>query len=135
MKTIKILLFITSLFSLIPFQTYASQPNEESTNSDLILTLLTPYISKEIEKYYDKTLKYPPTYAPWFGTEMTVIRTKPRRYEFLVTVKAEPYVGAHNSVGVDEITFLVSVTGGVKTIEYVHLKDYKLPPHLSNYYR
>ncbi|MFD0698141.1 DUF3888 domain-containing protein [Paenibacillus sp. GCM10027628] len=134
MKVIKVLLFFMLLLC-VPFQTYASQSNEESTNRDLILTLLTPYISKEIEKYYDKTLKYPPTYAPWFGTEITVKRTEPRRFEFLVTVKAEPYVGAHNSVGVDEITFLVSVTDGVKTIKYVHLKDYKLPPHLSNYYR
>lgn len=116
--------------------THLKGPNTDATaNTDLIKTLLTPYVTQEIERYYAKILKSPPTFAPYFGMKLKVNRTEPGNHKFIVTVHAVPYVGPHIAVGEDEITFDIKPCGQVETISYIHLKDYKLPSHMQHYYR
>ena len=97
---------------------------------------MRPYITNEINEHYKKTLKYPPTFASYYGTKLSIERpVAEEQYTFLVTVHIVPYVGAHVSVGEDDIIFKVNVNGEVKTIKFIHQKDFNLPPHLLKYYR
>ena len=47
-----------------------------------------------------------------------------------ITFVASPFLGAHNSVGVDEITFTVGEWGDVNLEKFSHVISYSLPEHL-----
>lgn len=49
-----------------------------------------------------------------------------------VTFTSQPYLGAHNTVGIDEITFLADYHGNVTLDRFHHLKSYDLPEHLKD---
>jgi hypothetical protein len=74
-------------------------------------------------------------YAPFYGTEVTCADASTKKTSYSVTVLVRPFVGAHVSVGVDEIQFLVGLNGDVTTVNYKHVEDHKLPPHLQDLYR
>jgi hypothetical protein len=140
MKLLRSALLLPLLFIYISADVYSAprttHPESETTAlNDLIKTMLSPYVTQELSRYYEKTLKYPPVYAPYFGTRINVKRTEPGKFEFIVTVHADPYLGPHISVGEDDITFKINVIGEVQTLNYKHVKDYKLPPHMWNYYK
>jgi hypothetical protein len=130
----KMSLLVIMLFCLITPVYAAPHDEDEDLCKAVIARLLYPQIQSEINKYYEKVLKSPPQYAPFYGAEITVTSASTNRTTYSVTVVVMPYVGAHISVGVDEITFLVSVAGKVQTKSYKHLEDHKLPPHLKDLY-
>jgi hypothetical protein len=71
---------------------------------------------------------HPPTYVPFYGTEIRCAEASTNKTSYSVTVLGRPFVGAHVSVGVDEIQFLVGLKGEVTTVNYKHVEDHKLPP-------
>lgn len=113
----------------------ASENNENPLCKAVIARLLSPHIQEEINNYYKPILKNPPTYAPFYGTEIRCDRASTNETKYSVTATVSPYVGAHISIGVDEITFSVGLNGDVQTISYKHIENHKLPPHLENLYR
>ncbi|NOU90232.1 DUF3888 domain-containing protein [Paenibacillus sp. LMG 31460] len=116
--------------------TVSAIPNEdEAVCNAVIARLLSPQITSEVNKYYGKILVHPPTYAPFIGTQVTCEAASTNKTTYSVTVVVTPFVGAHVSVGVDEIKFLVGLSGDVKTVSYKHVEDHKLPPHLQDLYR
>jgi hypothetical protein len=132
---IKIIFAVCILIFSQP-RTVSAIPNEgEAVCNTVIARLLSPQIQAEINKYYEKILMSPPTYAPFYGTQVMCEEASTNNTTYSVTVVVMPYVGAHISVGVDEIQFLVGVRGDVKTVSYNHVEDHKLPPHLQNLYR
>ncbi|MCM3624331.1 DUF3888 domain-containing protein [Brevibacillus borstelensis] len=109
-------------------------PSSNQTDSvlyqDVILSLLSPHIEKEIRRYYSKFLTEPPTFAPYYGTEITIERPGGyRTFLFIAKVKVTPYVGPHISVGEDLITLSINGGGQLKVMDYKHLEDHELPPH------
>lgn len=130
-----ILATIFLVFTLSGAAYSAPQEKEDHLCKAVIARLIYPQITAEINKYYEKILTDPPTYAPYYGTEVQCASDSTNKTSYSVTVVVSPYVGAHVSVGVDEIKFLISVTGDVKTVSFKHLEDFKLPPHMKNYYR
>lgn len=70
---------------------------------------------------------HPPTYAPFYGTQVTCEAASTNKTTYSVTVVVIPFVGALVSVGVDEIKFLIGLNGDVKTVSYKHVEDHKLP--------
>ncbi|MCG5252950.1 DUF3888 domain-containing protein [Brevibacillus agri] len=108
----------------------SSNQTDSVLYQDVILTLLSPQIEKEVHQYYSKLLTEPPTFSPYYGTEMTIDRPGGyRTSQFIVKVKVTPYVGPHIAVGEDLITFSINGGGQVKVLGYKHLEDHKLPPH------
>jgi hypothetical protein len=117
--------------------TYVSAtPNEEeAVCNSVIARLLSPQIQAEVNRYYEKILVHPPTYAPFYGTQVMCEAASTNTTTYSVTVVVMPFVGAHVSVGVDEIKFLVDLNGEVTTVSYKHVEDHKLPSHLQDLYR
>ncbi|TBL71049.1 DUF3888 domain-containing protein [Paenibacillus thalictri] len=136
MKITRILLTLPLLFLSAATAVHAEPANMKGSPryEDLAVTLLTPYITKEINQYYSKTLKNPPHFAPYYGTRISIESPSKEPNAFLVTVHVVPYIGAHVTVGEDDITFTVNPSGEVSTTQYTHTKDYKLPPSLADQY-
>lgn len=46
-----------------------------------------------------------------------------------------PFVDAHWTVGIDEITFSADYAGNIELKEFKHIKSYSLPEHLKSLMR
>jgi hypothetical protein len=53
-----------------------------------------------------------------------------RRFGFEIMLQVSPYLGAHNSIGTDLITFRIS-SGEVTVEKFEHIKSYPIPPWLQ----
>lgn len=88
----------------IPEKYTPSEGSIEELYKDIIVTLIEPYISKEIENYYGRPLQY-----DLFDMEFLKIeRPNYRSFTFKIVVQVKPFVGAHNTIGIDEATIMVS---------------------------
>jgi hypothetical protein len=102
-----------------------TEGSTEELYQDIFVTMLLPYIDKEVEKYYGE----PFLVAPYEVDVISINRPHGyRTFIFEITLQLMPYEGAHNSVGLDQITLEVS-SRNVKVIEFKHLKSYDLPEY------
>jgi hypothetical protein len=119
-----------------PYQTYfePAKPERgslEEIYQDVFMTMLSPYIDKAIDDYYEKHTGYTPGVDPWQPQILYIKRPNGyRTFLFEMKLEVAPYLGAHNSIGVDHITLSVS-PGEVKVLEFEHIKDYPIPPWLQ----
>lgn len=49
-----------------------------------------------------------------------------------ITFKSEPYLGPHDTIGIDEITFSADYLGNVKVERFNHIISYHLPDNLKD---
>lgn len=49
-----------------------------------------------------------------------------------ITFTSLPYIGPHDTIGEDEITFSVKYTGEIEMQDFKHLKSYPLPDNLKD---
>ncbi|MCY6370677.1 DUF3888 domain-containing protein [Clostridium ganghwense] len=113
----------------IPYKYTPTEGSVEELYKDIIVTLLEPYITDEITKQYGKLLQY-----DLFSVEFLKIeRPTYSAFTFLIKLQVDPFVGAHNTIGIDEIIIRVSP---VKTEveKFEHIKSFPIPPHLKKYY-
>lgn len=54
--------------------------------------------------------------------------------EFVFKTQIQPFVGAHNPVGTDELTFRIS-DSGIKLEKYEHIESFPVPSYLKKYYK
>jgi hypothetical protein len=114
----------------VPFTYTPPEGSVEELYKDIIVTLLEPYITKEVEKNYGELLQY-----DLFDIEfLSIERSAYRSYSFLITAQVKPFVGAHNTIGIDIVTIRVS-PGRTKVESFEHIKSFPLPPHLKNDYK
>jgi hypothetical protein len=109
-----------------------SVESQETLNQDIFISLLHPYTQKAINQYYEKYLKETPFEDPWFvkvlSAEMLVNGPKQITSIFLIKLEVAPYLGPHNSVGVDHITFKVQA-GEVTLEKFEHIKSFPIAPN------
>ena len=126
------LIVIPSSTNALAKTIYATSGFDVSTHSkeelyqDIYNTLLDPYIQNAIDAFYKKPVSY-----DLFGIKTLQI-TRPQGYRtftFIIKIQLLPFVGAHNSIGMDNITFEIS-PGEVKLIKFEHIKDFPIPPYL-----
>ena len=78
-----------------------------------LLTLLYPYISKEIDRYYG--------HPKQFDFEKIIsIKKTPEKNEFEITVQVETFTGAHNPPRGKETITIVTSAMGTKVINFKH---------------
>lgn len=114
----------------IPFEYTPQEGSIEELYKDIIVTQLEPLISAEIERQYGKPLLYD-LYDVSF---LNIDRKAYRSFSFIIKVKVSPFVGAHNTIGVDHMTISISPYGN-KIDSFEHIKSFPLPPHLESYYK
>jgi hypothetical protein len=101
---------------------YKHTPSEGSIEElfkDVIVTLIEPYITKEVEKYYAQPLQYDLSTVEF----LKIHRPEYRSFSFVIKLQICPFVGAYNTIGIDNITLKVSP---VKTevYKFEHIKSF-----------
>lgn len=133
--------FILSLVLVSSFQANmasANQPVEDSDElrlQDMLMNLLTPYISEVLDNYYRPNIlkTFSPEITPW---KIEVTETKRingfRGFKLEISFEIEPTAGHHVPVGKDRLTYRISYGPSVELINHTHLATYDLPPELQN---
>lgn len=99
--------------------------SKEIIYRDVVLSLLIPYIQKEINNYYKEYLTESPTVAPYSVDIVNVKRVSGYRIQFEVI--AYPYVGPHITVGDDRMIIETAADGSVEIKSFEQIKSYELP--------
>lgn len=131
------LLVIFIIFS-IPLNVFAfSTTNnvEESTHEnskeiiyrDILISLLVPYMQKEINNYYKDYLSELPIIFPYSVDVVNVKREGGSGYLIRLEVIAHPFVGPINTVGDDRMVIETGAFGSVSIKKFEHIKSYPLP--------
>lgn len=133
--------------------------SREAIYQDMVISLPVPYMQKEIDNYYDEQnskeqvtewlvidslfpyIKKPikDYYGGFVPVEVTTPSSKvieanyfPEKAYFIVKLQVEPYLGAHDPIGIDNLTFKIDQTNGNITLEkYEHVKSFKIPEHVK----
>lgn len=101
--------------------------SKEELYQDLFITLLGPFIEKSIENYYGK----PYAYDPWSVDVINIERPNGNRTSyFIIKLQIMPYIGAHNTIGIDNLTIEVKYGEVPKVIKFEHIKSYEIPQWL-----
>lgn len=113
--------------------------------SDNIMTYQNALLFSDLDKiqlavsdYYKDIYTVSPRVAYWLVRMVEVKVVADNQdieggSEIQIVYLVEPFLGAHSTIGEDQITFSVSYTGEVKLAAYEHLKEYELPEHLKKY--
>ncbi|AUS86872.1 DUF3888 domain-containing protein [Lysinibacillus sp. YS11] len=112
-----VLMFIFTMF-ILPCKIYAqSEQADEQLIRDTFITILNPFIEKEIDHYYG----YPKQYGLYDVKILKIV--KESQFSFKVSVEVTTFEHAHSPPYSKEIiTFEVSPTG-VITLRYIHEAD------------
>jgi hypothetical protein len=106
-------------------QSQLSEDSKEIIYRDMVISLLVPYIQKEINNYYNKYLTKLPIIFPY---SLDIINTKRvGGYRIQLEVIAHPFVGPMNTVGDDKMIIETGAFGSVEIKKFEHLKSYPLP--------
>ncbi|WLC77741.1 DUF3888 domain-containing protein (plasmid) [Clostridium estertheticum] len=122
-------LFLSLSFSITSYASVSSIPLKNSTEElyqDIFSTLLDENIQDGLHSYYKKFVQY-----DLFDIKvLKAIRPAGyRTFGFLLKLQVRPFVGAHNTIGIDNITFEISPSGVIMK-NFEHLKSFELPPYL-----
>lgn len=104
--------------------------SEEDLKSQAILALLHNNIEADLSTYYDKYFTVPLEY---FLYEMKLMHIQPARPGYEMIVGVTPVIGPHDSVGYDELTYVVDYAGNLQLKQHKHIKDYELPERYKIY--
>lgn len=130
------------LIIAVPFTCHAEtiyKPPEQSKEElyqDIFVSLLMPYIQKQIDNYYTKILTTSPVVYPYLIYVLKAERIgNYRSFDFLVKLKVNPVVGPHISVGIDYLTFRIGGSGGIELKKFEHIKTEELPANWKHIIR
>lgn len=106
-----------------------SEPPENSKEAiyrDVSISLLIPYIQKEINNYYKDYLTELPIVFPYSVDIVSAKRKYRSGYLIELEVIAHPFVGPINTVGDDRMIIETGAFGSVEIKEFEHIKSYQL---------
>jgi hypothetical protein len=111
----------------LPYEYTPEEGSIEELYKDIITTLIQPYVSREIEKYYGRQYLY----DLWNMKFLRIDRPMGyRSFAFTIRVEVKPFIGAHNTIGIDEMT--IRIEGGNPTVEnFKHIKSFPIPKYLQ----
>ncbi|MBW9144488.1 DUF3888 domain-containing protein [Clostridium sp. CM027] len=124
MKKAFISVLLIILISLSPKNVYSytncytnqvKNVNQQELYKGSLLSLLSPYISDEVDKYYG----HPKQYDLW-DAKISSIKKTPEMFEYEITVQVETFTGPHNPpMAIETITILTSPMG-TKVVNFKH---------------
>ncbi|WP_157724904.1 DUF3888 domain-containing protein [Virgibacillus phasianinus] len=142
MKKIVIAICLTLGISITlhPFCSLAENINTDKPSKallyhDIVISMLLPKIQNKINEFYSAILtRYPNVYPYMVYVENIKRLDNFRGFIFSITVKVNPVVGPHISVGTDKMTFKIDGSR-VRLTKFNHIKTEKLPPHWQHIVR
>ncbi len=113
-------------------QPQLTENSREVIYKDMVISLLIPYMQKEINNYYKEYLTELPIIFPYSVDIVNVERQGGSGYLIRLEVIAHPFVGPINTVGDDRIIIETGAFGSVKIVKFEHIKSYQLPWNLQH---
>ncbi|MCY6356249.1 DUF3888 domain-containing protein [Clostridium sp. ZS2-4] len=101
--------------------------SKEAIYQDVIISLLIPYMQKEINNYYKEYLTELPIIFPYSVDIISVKRESGSGYLIQLELVVHPFVGPINTVGDDRIIIETGAFGSVKIKKFEHIRSYPLP--------
>lgn len=130
------LLLISSYGLGLSHPTVAVESKEVSNTQSAYNTLLiNTYLDKLQEAsndFYDEYLTTSPTVAYYVVSVKKISSDPSTNATGFITFIVEPFVGPHDTVGTDQISFSADYTGTIELKEFKHLKSYALPDNLKS---
>lgn len=119
-KGLLILIASFTFFSYSPVQVESETKNDVQLRDDLIINLLYPLISKEIEQHYGEIKQY------YCANILQIKKLEKGSYYFDVTVQVTTFEGAHNPP-----FDLVTITFSNRSIDWriIDFKSRRLMPY------
>jgi hypothetical protein len=108
-------------------QQQLTENSKEIIYRDTVISLLVPYMQKEINNYYKEYLTELPIIFPYSVDIVSAERQGGSGYLIRLEVIAHPFVGPVNTVGDDRIIIETGAFGSVEIKKFEHLKSYPLP--------
>lgn len=114
-----------SISSKTAFATFEEQGVEDK----LLVYVFSDAIREQSDQFYAPSYTLSPTNA-YYST--TVKEVQEYGVNVDITFFTLPYIGPHDTIGEDEITFHVTHSEEITPISFRHLKSYPLPDNLRN---
>lgn len=108
-------------------QSQLTENSKEIIYRDIVISLLLPYMQKEINNYYKEYLIELPIIFPYSVDIVNVERQGGSGYLIKLEVIAHPFVGPINTVGDDRMIIETGAFGSVQIKKFEHIKSYSLP--------
>lgn len=102
---------------------------ELPVSEKLLVYLFLDSIREQSDLFYEPYYTDHPSVAYYFTTVKEIKETEADIY---ITFSISPYIGPHDTIGEDEVTFRVNHAGKFIVEEFRHLKNYALPDNLSH---
>jgi hypothetical protein len=100
---------------------------EMNVYQKMLITALDPYIQKSARDYYGRKDVLAP---PYMVKVLETTNPTGDQAVFELKLQVEPYVGPHDSVGIDDITLKISPTE-INVMNFEHIKSFTLPPNMQ----
>lgn len=105
-----------------------TQENSNNCDSLLVNTYLTRIIDAS-DEYYKEYYAILPI-VNYYSIQVKKYISDSRLSQ--ITFTSFPYLGPHDTIGIDEITYTADYLGNVELISFIHLESYHLPDNLKN---
>ncbi len=107
------------------------EASKEKLCDDIIVSFLFAHTQKAVDDFYSKYLTEIPGADPNFDKVLSIERIGgENRLHFLIKVETMPYIGPHNTVGRDHITFKLNALGEVILEKFEHIESSEILPQL-----
>ena len=101
----------------------------QSVRDNALVWTYLPKIQERSDNFYAVYYTINPSVVSYNTTVKEVYEKDGLIY---ITFTSLPYIGPHDAVGEDEITFSVKYTGEIEAQDFKHLKSYPLPDNLKD---
>lgn len=106
-----------------------SQVNENSVCNQAIVNSYLDRIRLASDEFYSDYYIKSPSVMYYTVNVKEIVSEKSNS---IITFMSFPYLGPHDTIGTDEITFEADYMGNVKLKEFKHIKSYYLPDNLKH---
>jgi hypothetical protein len=105
------------------------QSSKEQVMGWIIINYLSPYMQKSLKDYYGGSVPY------WLtdpSSQVIYANFVENESYFIIKLQVQPYLGAHNLIGLDNFTFKIHLSDNeVTLVKYEHVKSFKVPDHVK----
>lgn len=101
----------------------------QSVKNKALIYLFLDKLQEQSDLFYEPYYTINPTIAHYM-TSVKDIEEKGAQIN--ITFSTLPYIGPHDTIGEDEITFSINYSGEIALVDFRHLKSDSLPDHLKS---
>lgn len=128
---------VASVIAIFSFQTIhdnklenvpVSLENQTLENTALVRLFMNA-IQEQSNLFYEPYYTIHPNIVDYWTTIKDIDKNGSQIH---VTFSTLPYIGPHDTIGEDDITFSINCSGDIAMLDFKHLKSYPLPEHLKS---